>query len=377
MPVDMQNVFTTPQTTRAVYYADSVIPLAGSAVCYDRTRTTVAERDSYVTRPTLSNFQDVAGVVVAQGKHTTVGPKTLEIVPVENMTRGVQVLTDENVAVGDYLAPIPGNTSGYWGKAVAGPGIFRCTEAADGSGTSPALVRGDLGYWIATEAEQATKILRFFDHFASGGASATADATRYALAGTSAAAAYSDDFGPEKTGAQSGNGVLAITTNTTNQANLALNGEPFRLDAGKSVLLRARFAVSSISATTDAFVGLGATDTTQIAGASDYIGFRLANAALTVRAQKGGSGEATLALSTNMVAAEFMEVAILVRNRAAATAKKEITMWVNGTQISYTNSDTDRAEIPDDQSLTFIAEAVGSAARTLYLDYVSIANYVG
>lgn len=382
MPVDMLNGTAEPFVTRNVYYNDSVIPLAGSAVFYDRTRSTVEQRNHYVTRATLANaVNDLAGVVVSQGKHTTVGPKVMSIIEIAAMTRGVQVLTDENIAVGDYLAPIPGNASGLWGKAVFGTGVFRATEAVDGSGTNPALVTGDLGWNVAAEAEQALKIQRFFDHFngaSGGGVSTTADAAKFLLSGTSAAGAFADDWGPEKVAAQSGSGVLALTTNTTNQANLTLNGEPFRLDAGKSLFMRARFANSSISATTDTFVGVGATDTTQIAGANDYIGFRVANATLTVRAQKGGSGEVSIATGTSLVANEFVDVAILVRNRAAAVGKKEITIWVNGTIVStYTNNDTDRAEIPDDQSLTFIAETVGSAARTLYLDYASIVNYIG
>ena len=375
-PVDFENVEFSSGSNRKVFVNEALTIPIGAAVCYDRTRSVVGQRDHYCSRPTLANELELAGVVVSQGKHTPVGPLQLDVISPETITRGVQVLTDELVAVGDFLSPIPGSFS--WGKAVRGRPVFRCTEAFDGT-TTAGLVRGDFGFQVISEAEQSGRIVRFFDHFAGAqgvGISTTADVAKFLLAGTSAACVYGDSFGPELAAAQQANGVLSATTNTTNQASVTLNGEPFRLDTGKSVFLRARFALSSLAATTDAFIGLGVTDTDFITAASDYIGFRVANGTLTVRSQKGAAGEISIATGTTLIANEFVEVAILVRNRAAAVCRKDIFVWVNGTQVAYTNNDTDRAEIPDVESLTFIAEVKGSAARTLNIDLVEIGNYV-
>lgn len=376
-PVDIENVEFSAAANRKVYVNETSIIPVGAAVCYDRTRSTVGQRDHYCSKPSLTNDLELAGVVTSQGKQQSVGPHQMDIVSLETLTRGVQVLTDENVAVGDFLSPVPGTW--YWGKAVRGRPVFRCTEAFDGT-TTPGLVKGDFGYQVIQDAEQSGKIVRVFDHFAGAqgmGISGTADATKFVLTGTSATAIYSDSFGPEKSASAQGNGVLTITTNTTNIANLSLNGEPFRLDTGKSAFFRARAAVDVITADSDIFFGLHITDVSYWAGNADQVGVRIVDGAVQVVMQKSTSGLVTIATGVSVAAGDFVEVAILARNRAAAVGKKDLLIWVNGTQISYTNNDTDRAEFPDTESLTFIAEASGSAARALSLDFVEVGNYVG
>lgn len=360
-----------------VYVNETLTVPAGAAVCYDRTRTTVGERNYYVNRCTLANFNDLAGVVVSQGKHGITGPVRLGIVPLSSLERGVQVLTDENIAVGDYLAPIPGTF--YWGKATIGRPLFRATQAVDGS-TTPALVTGDFGLTVATEAELSSKRIDWFDHFngQAGQGYAAADVSKWVLTGTSAAVTYADSFTPsDKTAAQAGLGVLNLTSNTTNQANLTMNGEPFSVGTGKSVFIQARIAVDDISADSDIFLGLHTNDTDYWGGSADQIGIRVVDGAIQLVFQKSTSGAVVVSTGVSLTANEFKTISILARNRAAAVGKKDLYIWVDGTLVSYTNNDTDRAEFPDTESLTIVAEAKGSAARVLRIDSLQVTNYIG
>lgn len=353
----------------------------GMYLCYDTSAGT--NKNWYCVKGTLANIGDFAGIV-APGQIRT-GPGPVEIIPWDGrMYRGISAYVTENIAAGDLLGPIPGTYE--FGRCVIGRPVFKATAALDPGATTPNLnlVTGFFGGQIATMEEQANKILRFSDHFiglttiAAAVANAVADQTTYLLTGTSSAAAYVDSLaGPEGTAAAAAaSGILKVTTNTTNQANLTMNGEPFRLDANKNLFFRIRAAVDVVSASKKMAFGLGITDTTFNAGHSDALYFLVNAGAVTFGYQKGGAGEVTVTPSPaiTVAAGDFHEFAFLARNKGGTNAGKEIQVWVDNTAVSLTLTST---EFPDDQSLTFIAEALGDSAVNMSLDRVEIVNYIG
>ena len=353
----------------------------GMALCYDSGAGT--NKNWYVVKPSLSNIGDFAGIVNAGSGRT--GPGLVEILPWDGrIYRGVNVYTRENIVAGDLLGPIPGTYE--MGHSLFGRPVFRATAALDPGATTPNvnLVNGWYGALFSSAEETSAKILRFSDHFlgmstvAAAVANAVADQTTYLLTGTNSAAAYVDSLaGPEGTAAAAAaSGILKVTTNTTNQANLTMNGEPFRLDANKNLFFRIRAAVDVVSASKKMAFGLGITDTTFNAGHSDALYFLVNAGAVTFGYQKGGAGEVTVTPSPaiTVAAGDFHEFAFLARNKGGTNAGKEIQVWVDNTAVSLTLTST---EFPDDQSLTFIAEALGDSAVNMSLDRVEIVNYIG
>ncbi len=378
-PTTYGNIIEQPEK-KVLFNGSTTLPI-GAAVCYDRTLTDADQRNRYVVKPTFANLNDIAGVVVAvHAGPSQTGPFEASIVPVDGIMRGIQVLTDENVAVGDLLGPIPG--SFYWGKNVTGQTCFRVTEAVDGSGTSAALVKGDLGFAAASQVDRDNRIIDFFDHFdgrfvaVAAVASAAAENTPYLLTGTSSTTTFSDSLNAEKsTAATRAAGVLSLTSNSTNEANLTLNGEPFGLAAGQALFFEARVTMAAVSAGTG-IVGVGITDTA-MATHFDFAGFKIVNGAISAIFQKGNSGEVAVSTGVTMTAESFNTLSILVRNRGSATGKKDVMLMVDGVVVAYTNNDTDRAEVPDTESLTLIANVVGSAAaQTLRIDRWRVRNYI-
>lgn len=368
-----------PATTRQVYYTGTDALYEGYAVCYDVTASE-ANRSTHVAKPTLNNCTEFAGVV-APGQtipSRTSGGTWVNIVSVEGViARGVNVYTDENLAAGDLLGVIPGEF--VLGKCVVGQPVARVLAATDRS-TTAGVVNTQFG-WIASTlspADLASKIVRFFDHFICEGApSTTADIGKFVLSGTSAAASYQDSLAQAESGASNlkGNGVLRLTTNTTNEASIQLNGEPFTLGVGKSLFFRARIASSSIAAAQQAFIGLLPTDTSPIASLNaDYIGFITATGALNhVYVKDGATGLVTKSTGTTLVASTFVDVAFLVRLKTATSL--DLHIFVDGAEVS---SPTETAtEIPENESLTFTASTIAGDAQSLDIDRVEINNYIG
>lgn len=367
-----------------VYLEDSTTPPVGGCVCFDRSNATVAKRSSSVKRPsTLASLADVAGVIVDDGRTRNPGPRELSILPVDHgIIRGAQVMTDENCVAGDFLGPIPG--SYYLGKCVSGVAIARCIEAVDGSGT-PALVTVDLGLGVMNHPDYKNKVLEFRDDFdaktlaVSAVANALADSQTYLLTGTTAVTAFSDSLNAEAASAGvKAAGVLAMTQTTTNETSLVLNGEPFGIPAGSALYFETRLTVAAITGGTFK-IGLGITDVA-LATHADFMGFVITDAtgAITAIFQKGASGEVTVTPSpaAAVTALTYVTLGMLVRNRAAAVGKKDIYFFIDGVQVSYTNNDTDRAEIPDTESLTLIANIETGSGGVLNLDRWLVRNYI-
>lgn len=373
----------TERTTLRVYFNDAVVPPVGGAVCFDRTQSTFDLRNAYVTKPTLGNIVDFAGIVLETGNERSAGPGYVIIAPVDHgVLRGISVLTDENVTAGDFLGPIPGSYS--LGKAILGPIAFRATESVNGSATA-ALVRGDLGPAAYFGSDILSRMINIFDHFEQGGAMAVATPgiARYNIFGTSAAAAFqSGMYAEQATAALRASGVLRITSNTTNNAGIALPGEPFGCPVGSSIFYRTRVAISTaIAANFSCCFGLGlvadVANVTQTAMAvNDFVGFAsLSGAAWSVQYQKGASGLVAATIGAVPVINQFTEFAFLMRNKATGTAagNKELYFWQDGVLLSHTPTLT---EFPDDQSFSAQFDCIGSSANTLDIDRLEIRQYI-
>lgn len=346
----------------------------GMPLCFDTTQATAALRYSRVTDPTYNNRHEYAGYITKVINQTTVN-----VMPGDILMPDAEVLVDELVTPGTLLGVVPG--SRYFGRAVAGRILGIAGETVDGSSTA-ALCQCIHGFRAGFhDMEARGKLVTFFDDMlgmhtiAPAVASAVADAQTYLLTGTSSAATYVDSLATvgEVAGAiaKRAAGVLRLTTNTTNPANITLNGEPFGLGVESSLFFRARCALSSVAANTDFAIGLCITDTAYWASKpTDYIAFEWNDGAITLCYVKdGATGLVTSDTLATAVADTFNEVAFLVRNRAGALS---ISAWVDGEAKTITSTSS---ELVDNESLTFFAEAVFTSAISASLDYVEINNY--
>lgn len=374
-----------------VFYNGADAISEGMGLCYDVFNATAANRYYYVVKPTLKLLQAGAFAgYVNQGQKRSVADGTgeIDIIPWDGqILRGASVLTDENVAVGDLLAPIP--ESYNFGKAVHMTPVFRVTTAVDGS-TTASLVIGDYGANVYSHQGMSDKFARFFDDFvglttiAAVVANAVADQTTWLLTGTTAAATYKDNNSIGATDAavaatQKGNGILRLTPTTTTQANITLNGEAFALDVGKSLMFRVRFALNDVTTgTVGAFLGISLTDTAFIASLpTDYMGFTVAGTGsglLTFNYVKDGTGGlVTSATLATLAADTFVEATFLIRNRGAGGMS--LAAWVDtGSGPVLGVSTVTSTEVVDNESLTCVIETKGAEAHILDIDRVEIVN---
>lgn len=354
----------------------------GMVVCYDDTAT-AANRSIYVAKPSYNNYSDVAGIV-APGQKLPVGATEVELIPWDGaIYRGAQVYTDEDVADGDILGVIPGEYA--LGKWVVGNPLFRCKEAQTRATTGAGLVSGDFGPILYGVSTLASKRVSFFDHFAGQNtvsapavANSVADAGTWLLTGTSSAAAYVDSLTTSETGAAAtrANGVLRPTPNTTNEASLTLNGEPFTLAAGCNLFARMRYAQNRIDADGVVGFGVGITDTTPLTSLSDGVTVYSSTAAVKLDYTKGSATAATKTTGATLVADTFIEMAFLIRHKIASTGGLDVHCWYNGTEVSSPTET--QSLIPDTKSLTlFIASKSGTTAHVVSVDYIECNNYHG
>jgi len=372
----------TPITfTRNVYFnapSNTDTITEGMALCWDVTAAAV-NRNVYVTKPTLLNSSEFCGIVAPGVRQT--GSGWVEVLIADGvLARGVNVHTDEYVVNGDLLGVIPGSYA--LGKCIFGNPVAEAIATYDGN-TTPGLVPTHFGLVGAVlgAGDLERKIVRYFDHFIGNRfANSTADTGgNYLLSGTSAAATFADSStaADQATAAQRANGVMSLTSNSTNQANITINGEPFSIAGGQSLFLRARVA-QTLPASPQMFLGVGITSTSALGTEpSNYMAFTTGAAgAITWKYRKASGTTVTNTPSVSMVASEYRELAFLVRNKAAlgATGSFAASYFIDGTQ--YTPTITN-ASFPNAESLTFIAECVGGAAITASLDRIEINNYIG
>ncbi len=206
----------------------------------------------------------------------------------------------------------------------------------------------------------------FFDDFMTAGVSGTADAARWLLTGASATAVIKNSS--RATDLLAGPGVLTLSSDTTNPASLQLNGEPYRLTPGKRLWGGCRLALNSV-ASTQLWMGLSLEDATILAGApSDYLGFRNVDADNKIHAASAKNSSAT----TNDTGKTWGTTDSVFKNLTFEyDGKNRVTYFVDGDRVhqSLVQLQENNDNIPDDEDLTFGIEILGSAGKSVEVDF--------
>lgn len=353
------------------------------------------------TRPTIAAIlnRGIVGVVVDAPPDGVVGNGVsvpVNIIPVRPdgaMVSDVALYTDQNVAIGDVLGPIPG--SYIAGRAVIpGSEIFQARVAQDRS-TTAGLVNGTLGF-VPPDLLR-TKIARIFNHWLPGDAAigisgftpAETAAFGHILRGSSAAAAYS---------ATEHGGAVTVTPNTTNIGQLEQTGLPCVLASGRSAFFRARYKVANVDA--DTYFGLGInaaavlTDGGYISNLDDYFGFvsdgdTASGAVLKFAYNKDNGTDRAITVLSSLASDTYIDVAALIVNRRAGTtassgakygkvfyagASGDLAM-LTGTASPSVGTDVtadgtiDLSDLfNDDEAMGLAIASIGGTARAITLD---------
>jgi predicted RecA/RadA family phage recombinase len=167
----------------------------------------------------------------------------------------------------------------------------------------------------------------------------------------------------------SAGGQLTCTTNDKDNDlnNLQWNGEAFKLQAGKPLVFEALGVAVDDVDTMDLFIGLCITDATAIAGATDCVGFRIADGTASVVlecvSEKDSTEESTTDTDATLADATEVDLRIVFDGGSSPS----ILFYVDDTLVA-THSTT----VPDDEFLTPTLEIrnASAAASTLSVDRV-------
>lgn len=382
--MNTQHDFKVLNSTITRLYTGSDVLKIGYAMCYDLAQSAANDRERIITQPSWANLvaQDgFAGVISKIGTTTSAGTP-VELIPWDGRRYpNLSVWTDENVAAGDLLAPIPGTY--VFGRAVIGQPRFQAWAASDRS-TTAGLANGCFG--PIDMATREAKALRLFDHFtgerkvaATVAAAVLTDG--WVLRGTTAVAAFAT---AATTPAGTGTGELTLTPTTTTIAQILSPGVPFLLSAGRSAFCRARVQVHVV-ANAVGWVGLagpggadviaanaGLTDGTFTDGIGFLVDPSLNTGNWTAVARKASGTAIGVSLAVPPVADVYVDLAFLARNKKTGTAvgNKSLVAWVNGVLVDFGTSATQLAQFPDTVpicgSVASIQAAV--AAPTITID---------
>ncbi len=386
---------TSRQETEIHLYSGSDTIKVGYAMCFDTTKSAANDREKYVTKPSWANLLGkfaFAGVVVGVGTLTSAG-RQIEILPYDGrLAPNVNIFTDENVADGDLLAPIP--DSYYFGRAVVVRPVFQAWAASNRSATA-GLANGLFGA-IPTD-QNLGKIEVFEDTFRSTNVDkvvanvATGTAGHYLLNGTTAVA-YQNTNG--STPAGTGRGELTVVGTTTTIGQIQQSGAQWLLSAGRSIFCRQRVKIDDIS-DEDWFFGLGTPPTvsagvlTAVAqvtsggtapAGTDYMGFFFdatggTNTNINFNIRKASGTQQYVSMAQAFVNDTYIDLAFLARNRLTGTTAgyKTVQVYVNGTLITTFNSATQAAATPDTVPLAWAMSGItGGCVGTI--DYLRIAQ---
>lgn len=395
---------TTDSRAIRVAYTGTDTLKNGYPLCYDTTKTAANDIEKFVTKPTFANLIAVdafAGVVTNApsggyvGTGSTTSPLFIDIIPYDGRKmENVSVWTDQNVAAGDILAPIPGQYE--WGRAVMSLGKFQARLASDRSATA-GLCNGCFGPIDSTIDR--IKIWRHFNDFdgsmpigieaAVMSANDEQAAAGYTLQGTSAAAAYGSGAG----------GALTITPNTTNIGQLnfggitgsAAPGLPILIATGVSAYFRCRFKSDAIDgdiAMGFSIAGAALADGTHVGSQDDYFMFMTngdVDGSIFFEYNKDNGTDRGIDTGVDLVAATYIDVAMLIVNRnsgtTASSGAKYGRLWVNGNPITGSASPSVGTDITStglidlsdlfnaDEAMRLVAATIGGAGpATLVLD---------
>ncbi len=213
----------------------------------------------------------------------------------------------------------------------------------------------------------APAVVGIYDDFITASISTTADAATWLLAGTSATAVLADSS--RATDAKAGPGILTLTSNTTNQASLQLNGEPFRLVRGKRLWCGCRLALNDVDAT-QLWFGLSTVDSALLASApNDYVGFLNTAATNVINTSSAKNGSATTTDSTKTWSTTDSTYRVLTFEWDGT---RGLTYFVNGERVhqSVAKLQENNQNIPDDEDLTLGLEILGAAGESASIDYI-------
>ena len=247
MPQVTLDSLQTAAPTISVFYNGTDTLKKGQLVCYQRnysgsgvTATDVSRRNYYVQKPNYTNRGWPAGWVNKLPRETGVAGE-IEIIPVGGeATHEIEVWTDENIPYGDVRCVCPGDSAAI--------------ESQDRSTTS-GTVKCVIGrFAIPDAATLSAKRIQWFDdftgRFTAGATTALGvnDVTSYVTEGTTVTSIFADSLGPDQaTAGKLAAGALRVTSTTTSTGQLRQNGEPYRIDVGKSVFFRCRFATEEVA----------------------------------------------------------------------------------------------------------------------------------
>lgn len=387
------SVTIKPLETHLYSGSDTIRP--GYAMCFDTSKSSANDREKYVTKPSWSNLVSrnaFAGVVDSLGPVTAAG-RQINLIPWDGrMYRNVNVYTDENVAAGDLLAPIP--DSYYFGRAVVVDPVFEAWAASDRSVTA-GLVNGCVGR--VNDNLTISRISRHVDHFRAPNVDkvvanvATGTAGHYLLNGTTAVASLATNG---STPAGTGIGELSVVGTTTTIGQIQQAGAQWKATAGRSIFCRQRVKIDDIS-DEDWFFGLGTPPTVsagvltavpQVTSAgtapagTDYMGFFFdatggTNTNLNFNIRKASGTQQYVSMGLAFVNDTYIDLAFLARNRLTGTTAgyKTVQVYVNGTLITTFNSATQAAAFPDTVPLAWAMSGItGGCVGTI--DYLYIAQ---
>lgn len=219
------------------------------------------------------------------------------------------------------------------------------------------------GYYnhpLYREGDSIADGVEFFEDFLAGPvASATDDSAPFDLVGTSAGITLSDALL---------NGVGILLSNSTNPAFLVQNGEPFKLEAGKTQIFETRLNLADADGMSF-FAGLAITSANPFSGSlTDYVGFFTTDGNIKYGCGKdnnnvpgsGTSGETDADSGLDFADATFVTL------QAAIVGTSHVNFYVDGVFVGKVTSN-----LPDNENLTVTIGAVGSA-ETVNIDYVKV-----
>jgi len=210
-------------------------------------------------------------------------------------------------------------------------------------------------------------VVGIYDDFITGSISGTVDAARWLLTGTSATAVIKNSA--RATDLKAGPGVLTLSSNTTNQASLQLNGEPFRLVTGKRLWAGCRLALNDVDAT-QLWFGLSLEDVTLLAGQpSDYVGFLNTAATNVINAGSAKNSSATLTDTGKTWGTTDATFRVLTLEW---NGQNRLTYFVNGEQVhqSIVSNIENTNNLPNDEDMTLGVEILGAAGESAEIDYI-------
>lgn len=205
----------------------------------------------------------------------------------------------------------------------------------------------------------ATDVLFEEDFLKGPVASSTDDAATFDLVGTSATLALADD---------ELNGVGTLTSNSTNQAFLVQNGEPYKLEAGKLQIFETRVNLTDADGMSF-FAGLCITNANPFSGSlTDYVGFFTTNGSIMVGCGKdnnnvpgsGTSGETDVDSGVDFADDTWVTL------QAAIHGTDYVNFYVDGAFVAKIATN-----LPDNENLTVEIGAVGSA-EVVDIDYAKV-----